>query len=229
MISCFATGNPIGPVYRGELQVRGLGMKVEVYDSVGKSLRGQAGELVCTEPFPSMPICFWNDLEGERYRQAYFSYYPGVWRHGDWVELTEHDGLIIQGRSDSTLNPGGVRIGTAEICRQVEELEEVLESMAVGQHWENDIRIVLFVKLRDNLQLTKDLENRIQQHIRQNTTAHHVPKKILQVPDIPRTMSGKISETTVQRMIDGKPVENREALANPEVLELFKNLPQLDE
>ena len=178
MISCFATGNPIGPVYRGELQVRGLGMKVEVYDSVGKSLRGQAGELVCTEPFPSMPICFWNDLEGERYRQAYFSYYPGVWRHGDWVELTEHDGLIIHGRSDSTLNPGGVRIGTAEICRQVEELEEVLESMAVGQHWENDIRIVLFVKLRDNLQLTKDLENRIQQHIRQNTTAHHVPKKM---------------------------------------------------
>ena len=176
-----------------------------------------------------MPICFWNDLEGERYRQAYFSYYPGVWRHGDWVELTEHDGLIIHGRSDSTLNPGGVRIGTAEICRQVEELEEVLESMAVGQHWENDIRIVLFVKLRDNLQLTKDLENRIQQHIRQNTTAHHVPKKILQVPDIPRTMSGKISETAVQRMIDGKPVENREALANPEVLELFKNLPQLDE
>lgn len=229
LISCFATGNPIGTVCRGELQVRGLGMKVEVYDSVGKLLRGQAGELVCTEPFPSMPVCFWNDLDGEKYRQAYFSYYPGVWRHGDWVELTEHDGLIIHGRSDSTLNPGGVRIGTAEICRQVEELEEVLESMAVGQHWENDIRIVLFVKLRDNLQLTKDFENRIQEHIRQNTTAHHVPKKILQVPDIPRTMSGKISETAVQRMIDGKPVENREALANPEVLELFKNLPQLDE
>ncbi len=229
LISCFATGNPIGPVYRGELQVRGLGMKVEVYDPVGKLLRGQVGELVCTEPFPSMPVCFWNDPDGEKYHQAYFSYYPGVWRHGDWVELTEHDGLIIHGRSDSTLNPGGVRIGTAEICRQVEELEEVLESMAVGQHWENDIRIVLFVKLRDNLQLTKDLKNRIQQHIRQNTTAHHVPKKILQVPDLPRTMSGKISETAVQRMIDGKPVENREALANPEVLEFFKNLPQLDE
>ncbi|MGH8115539.1 MAG: acetoacetate--CoA ligase, partial [Rhodanobacteraceae bacterium] len=190
IISCFALGNPLLPVYRGELQCRGLGMKVEILDESGQPVREQPGELACAAPFPSMPVKFWNDPEGEKYQAAYFSKVPGTWCHGDLAELTRHDGIIIYGRSDATLNPGGVRIGTAEIYRQVEQLPEVLESVAVGQHWEGDERIVLFVRLRNGLQLDDALRDRIRRQIRANTTSRHVPAKILEVADIPRTISG---------------------------------------
>jgi acetoacetyl-CoA synthetase len=229
IISCFALGNPIGPVYAGEIQTRGLGMKVEIFNDAGKAVRGEKGELVCTLPFPSMPIGFWDDPAGKKYRAAYFEHYPGVWRHGDWAELTEHDGLIIHGRSDATLNPGGVRIGTAEIYRQVEQFEEVIESLVIGQNWDEDLRIVLFVKLRDGLSLSNDLQERIRKCIRENASPHHVPRKIIQVADIPRTISGKITELAVRDVIHGRPVKNRDALANPEALELFRNLPELRE
>jgi acetoacetyl-CoA synthetase len=229
IISCFALGNPIGPVYQGEIQTRGLGMKVEIFNDAGEPVRGEKGELVCTTPFPSMPVGFWNDPEGEKYRAAYFERYPGVWRHGDWAELTEHDGLIIHGRSDATLNPGGVRIGTAEIYRQVEQFEEVIESLVIGQDWRGDLRIVLFVRLRDGVSLSNELKDRIRTYIRENASPHHVPRKIVQVPDIPRTISGKITELAVREVIHGRPVKNRDALANPEALELFKDLPELRE
>lgn len=221
IISCFALGNPLLPVYAGELQCRGLGMKVEILDEDGKPVRGLPGELSCAAPFPSMPVAFWNDTDGEKYRAAYFSKVPGVWCHGDRAELTAHDGIIIYGRSDATLNPGGVRIGTAEIYRQVEQLPEVLESVAVGQHWQGDERIVLFVRLRDGLTLDDALRERIRKQIRDNTTPRHVPAKILQVPDIPRTVSGKISELAVRAAIHGEPVKNTDALANPQVLPHF--------
>jgi len=227
IIACFALGNPIGPVWRGELQCRGLGMAVEVYDESGRPLRGEKGELVCTAPFPSMPVGFWNDPDGAKYRAAYFERYPGVWWHGDYVELTFHDGLVFHGRSDAVLNPGGVRIGTAEIYRQVERLEEVVESLAIGQEWANDVRVVLFVRLREGLQLDDALENRIRSHIRENTTPRHVPARIVQVSDIPRTKSGKIVELAVRNVVHGRPVKNLEALANPEALDLFRDLPQL--
>jgi acetoacetyl-CoA synthetase len=227
IVSCFALGNPIGAVYRGELQTRGLGMKVEVYDENGQPVRRQKGELVCTAPFPSMPIYFWNDPSGEKYRSAYFDTYPNVWRHGDYVELSEHEGMIFYGRSDAVLNPGGVRIGTSEIYRQVEQLPEILESIVVGQQWEDDQRIVLFVKLKPGLTLDEALVERIKQQIRRNTTPRHVPKKVIQVADIPRTISGKIVELAVTDVIHGRPVKNRDALANPEALDLFANLPQL--
>jgi acetoacetyl-CoA synthetase len=228
IISCFALGVPTRPVWRGELQGRGLGMKVEVYDGNGRSVRGEAGELVCTAPFPSMPVAFWNDPTGEKYRAAYFDQFPNVWRHGDWAELTGHDGLIIYGRSDATLNPGGVRIGTAEIYRQVEQLPEVIESMAVGQDVPgDDVRIVLFVRLRAGLVLDETLREQIRRRIRDNASPHHVPKRIVQVADIPRTISGKISELAVRDVIHGRPVKNVEALANPEALELYRNLPEL--
>jgi acetoacetyl-CoA synthetase len=228
IISCFALGNPAGPVWRGELQVRGLGMKVEIFDEAGRSVRGEPGELVCTAPFPSMPVAFWNDPTGEKYRAAYFDRYANVWRHGDWAELTEHDGLIIYGRSDATLNPGGVRIGTAEIYRQVEELPEVIESIAVGQEVPGgDVRIVLFVRLRDGVALDEPLRERISRRIRENASPHHVPKRIIQVADIPRTISGKITELAVRDVIHGRPVKNTEALANPQALELFRDLPEL--
>jgi acetoacetyl-CoA synthetase len=234
LISCFALGNPIAPVWRGEIQTRGLAMKVEVYDDDGRAVRGQAGELVCTAPFPSMPIYFWNDPTREKYRSAYFDYFPGVWRHGDWAELTEHDGMVIYGRSDATLNPGGVRIGTAEIYRQVEQLPEVLESLVIGQNVPyadgqpgHDVRIVLFVRLVEGEILTEVLRERIRSQIRQNASPHHVPKKIVQVADIPRTISGKITELAVRDVVHGRPVKNRDALANPEALELFRDLPEL--
>ncbi|HYC48928.1 MAG TPA: acetoacetate--CoA ligase [Burkholderiales bacterium] len=227
IISCFALGNPIGPVWRGEIQCRGLGMKVEVFDDDGRPVRRQKGELVCTAPFPSMPVGFWNDLDGARYRAAYFERFPGVWHHGDYVELTQHDGLVIYGRSDAVLNPGGVRIGTAEIYRQVEQLDEVVESLAIGQDWANDVRVVLFVRLREGLTLDDALAERIRRRIRENATPRHVPARVVQVADIPRTKSGKIVELAVRNVVHGQAVKNVEALANPEALELFRNRPEL--
>jgi acetoacetyl-CoA synthetase len=227
IISCFALGNPIAPVWRGELQTRGLGMAVEVFDEQGRAVRERDGELVCTRPFPSMPVAFWNDPGCAKYRAAYFDQYPGVWRHGDWARLTEHDGLVITGRSDATLNPGGVRIGTAEIYRQVEQLPEVVESLVVGQEWEGDVRVVLFVRLREGVALDQPLENRIRRRIREQASPHHVPRRIVAVSDIPRTISGKITELAVREVIHGRPVSNTEALANPAALDLFRGLPQL--
>jgi acetoacetyl-CoA synthetase len=227
IVSCFALGNPTAPVWRGELQTRGLGMSVQVYDEAGQPIRDREGELVCTRPFPSMPVGFWGDPDGSKYRAAYFEHYPGVWRHGDWARLTEHDGLIILGRSDATLNPGGVRIGTAEIYRQVEQMPEVLESLVVGQEWEGDVRIVLFVRLREGVSLTDDLVSRIKSRIREYASPHHVPRKLVQVSDIPRTISGKITELAVRDVIHGRPVLNRDALANPAALDLFRDLPAL--
>jgi acetoacetyl-CoA synthetase len=227
IISCFALGNPVGPVWRGELQTRGLGMAVEVFDARGRPTRDQEGELVCTRPFPSMPVAFWDDPNGSRYRAAYFEGYPGVWRHGDWARLTEHDGLIILGRSDATLNPGGVRIGTAEIYRQVEQLPEIVESVVIGQEWQGDVRIVLFVRLRDGATLDDGLQARIRAGIREHTSPHHVPRKILQVADIPRTISGKITELAVRDVVHGRPVKNVDALANPAALDLFRDLDAL--
>ena len=227
IISCFVLGNPIGPVWRGEIQARGLGMAVEVWDEEGRSRRGQKGELVCTLPFPSMPIGFWDDDDGKRYRAAYFDKYPNVWCHGDYIELTEHDGVIVYGRSDATLNPGGVRIGTAEIYRQVEQLPEVEESLVIDQEWQGDTRIVLFVRLRPGLTLDDPLVQKIKTQIRTNTTPRHVPAKILQIADIPRTKNGKIVELAVRNIVHNRPVKNREALANPEALDLYKNLLEL--
>ena len=227
LISCFALGNPIAPVYRGELQTRGLGMKVEVFDEAGSPLTGEKGELVCTGPFPSMPIEFWNDPGGEKYHRAYFDHYPGVWRHGDWAELTERGGMIIHGRSDATLNPGGVRIGTAEIYQQVEQNDEVVESLVIGQDFQSDTRIVLFVRLREGLELDDELRSRLRSQIKLGASPYHVPKKIVQVADIPRTLSGKITELAVRELVHGRPVKNADALANPEALELFRDLPEL--
>ncbi len=229
IVSCFALGSPVLPVYRGELQCRGLGMAVEVYDDDGRPVTRGKGDLVCTRPFPAMPIGFWNDPGGERYRDAYFSRFPGVWCHGDYVELTPHDGLIIHGRSDAVLNPGGVRIGTAEIYRQAEQIEEVLESIVIGQSWQGDVRVVLFVRLRDGLQLDDDLRRRICAQIRRGASPRHVPAKVIQVADIPRTKSGKLVELAVRSIVHGEPVKNREALANPAALEHFRDLPALRE
>ncbi len=221
IISCFALGNPLLPVYRGELQCRGLGMAVEALDDEGKPVRGEPGELSCLKPFPSMPVGFWNDPDGEKYRKAYFDKIPNVWSHGDYVEITERGGVIIYGRSDATLNPGGVRIGTAEIYRQVEQVPEVLESVAVGQQWQGDERVVLFVRLREGITLDDELRERITRQIRVNTTPRHVPAVILQVNDIPRTISGKISEIAVREVIHGRAVKNTDALANPDSLSQF--------
>ncbi|HEY1773876.1 MAG TPA: acetoacetate--CoA ligase [Gammaproteobacteria bacterium] len=227
IISCFALGNPTLPVYAGELQCRGLGMAVEIWDEDGKLLRGQPGELVCVKPFPSMPVFFWNDAAGKKYHEAYFEQYPNVWRHGDWAALTEHGGLIIYGRSDATLNPGGVRIGTAEIYRQVEKLPEIVESLVVGQDWEDDVRVILFVRLREGAALDDALRDRIRKTIRSETTPRHVPAKIIAVPDIPRTISGKITELAVRNVIHGRPVKNTDALANPQALEHYRDLAEL--
>jgi acetoacetyl-CoA synthetase len=206
----------------------GLGMAVDVFDEEGRPAGiGVAGELVCTRPFPSMPVGFWNDPDGSRYRAAYFERYPGVWHHGDFATRTAHGGFAIHGRSDATLNPGGVRIGTAEIYRQVEGLDEVLESLVIGQPWEGDLRVVLFVRLREGAVLDEALRERIRRRIRDNTTPRHVPARIVQVADIPRTRSGKIVELAVRDLVAGRPVKNREALANPEALELFRNLAEL--
>jgi acetoacetyl-CoA synthetase len=227
ILGCFALGNPALPVWRGELQCQALGLRVEVFDEQGQPLRRGKGELVCTAPFPSMPIGFWNDADGAKYHAAYFARFPGVWCHGDWVEWTEHGGLVIHGRSDAVLNPGGVRIGTAEIYRQVEALDEVIESVVIGQDWQGDVRIVLFVRLREGVVLDAALQERIRRQIREHTTPRHVPAKILAVSDIPRTRSGKIVELAVRHVVHGRPVQNREALANPEALDLFRNLADL--
>jgi acetoacetyl-CoA synthetase len=229
IVGCFALGNPAAPVWRGELQARSLGLAVDVFDEQGRPLRGEKGELVCTKPFPSMPVGFWNDPDGRKYHDAYFAVYPHVWRHGDYCEITEHDGLIIYGRSDATLNPGGVRIGTAEIYRQVEQIDEVVESLVVGQHVGHDERIVLFVRLRDGIVLDDGLRDRIKRRIRETTTPRHVPARVVQVPEIPRTKSGKIVELAVRDVIHGREVKNREALANPEALEYFRNRTELED
>ncbi|MCH7889413.1 MAG: acetoacetate--CoA ligase [Proteobacteria bacterium] len=227
IMGCFALGNPAAPVWRGELQTRALGMKVEVFDDDGRALKREKGELVCTKPFPSMPIGFWNDPGDARYRAAYFERFPGVWCHGDYVEITGHDGLIIHGRSDAVLNPGGVRIGTAEIYRQVEKIDEVVEAICVGQNWEGDVRVVLFVVLRPGLELDNGLIERIRREVRAGASPRHVPAKIIQVADIPRTISGKIVELAVRDVIHGRPVGNTDALANPEALDFYKDLPEL--
>ena len=225
---CFAAGNPVLPVYRGEAQCLALGMKVEVYDESARALPpGEKGELVCTAAFPSMPIGFWKDPNGSRYRAAYFDRFPGVWHHGDWVELRPSGGMTLYGRSDAVLNPGGVRIGTAEIYRPVEQLDEVVEAIAIGQDWDADVRVVLFVRLRDGLQLTPELEARLRAAIRAHATPRHVPARIAQVRDIPRTKSGKIVELAVRAIVHGDPVKNLEALANPEALEHFRNRDEL--
>jgi acetoacetyl-CoA synthetase len=227
IISCFALGNPMGPVYVGELQCRGLGMKVEAYNGEGKPCFQEKGELVCTASAPSMPICFWNDTDGKKYRNAYFELYPGVWSHGDYIEITENGGVIIYGRSDATLNPGGVRIGTAEIYRQVESIPEVMDSLVIGQEWDNDVRVILFVKLRENLPLTDILIKKIKDTIRRNTTPRHVPAKIIAIPDIPYTISGKKVELAVRNIIHNQEVKNKDALANPETLDYYKDLAEL--
>jgi acetoacetyl-CoA synthetase len=227
IIACFVAGNPIGPVWRGEIQARCLGMAVDVFDDEGRPVRGQKGELVCTRPFPSMPLGFWNDPDGARYRAAYFERFPGSWCQGDFAEITAHDGVIIYGRSDATLNPGGVRIGTAEIYRQVEQLPEVEESLVIGQDWQGDVRVVLFVKLRDGLELDEALVKRIKTRIREGASPRHVPAKVLRVTDIPRTKSGKIVELAVRDVVHGREVKNKEALANPEALEQYRDRPEL--
>lgn len=228
LISCFALGNPLLPVRRGELQSRGLGMAVEIYGENGEPQTvGTRGELVCTRPFPSMPVGFWNDPDGSRYRAAYFERFPGVWTHGDDAELTPAGGMIIYGRSDAILNPGGVRIGTAEIYRQVEKLDEVIESIAIGQQWEDDVRVVLFVVLRPGLELTETLEDNIRDVIRTNASPRHVPAKILAVPDIPRTRSGKLVELAVRATVHGESINNTDAIANPESLDYFRNRSEL--
>jgi len=227
IVSCFVLGNPNAPVWPGEIQAAGLGMAVSVWDEAGRPVRGEKGELVCTRPFPSAPLGFWDDATGERYLDAYFRRYPGVWTHGDFAEWTEHDGFVIHGRSDAVLNPGGVRIGTAEIYRVLERIEPVTDAICVGQDWSGDVRVVLFVVLRAGLTLDAALEDRIRTAIRTQATPRHVPAVILQVADIPRTISGKIVELAVRDVIHGRPVVNVSALANPEALDHFRNLPSL--
>ena len=227
IISCFALGNPILPVYRGELQCLGLGMAVDIFDDQQQSLRQEKGELVCTQPFPSCPIKFWQDPDNKKFQQAYFNQFEHIWAHGDYGEITVNGGLIIHGRSDAVLNPGGVRIGTAEIYRQVEQLDQVTESIAIGQQWQDDVRVVLFVILQSGLQLNAELERLIRQQIRSHTTPRHVPAKIIQVADIPRTISGKIVELAVRKIVHNEVVKNTDALKNPAALDLYKNLPDL--
>jgi acetoacetyl-CoA synthetase len=228
IVSCFAGGCPTLPVYRGEIQCLGLGMAVEIKRDDGSTAEvNETGELCCVKSFPSMPVCFWGDDEGSRYHAAYFEHYPNIWAHGDFAEITEHGGLVIFGRSDATLNPGGVRIGTAEIYRQVESLDEVLESICIGQDWDDDVRVVLFVRLRENMILDEDLQDRIRKVVRNNATPRHVPARIIQVSDIPRTISGKIVELAVRNIVHGLAVKNVDALANPGALELYRDLAEL--
>ena len=226
---CFALGNPMGPVYSGELQCRGLGMKVFAYDENAKPVVGQTGELVCTAPFPSMPIYFWNDPDGSKYRAAYFEDYPGIWTHGDFIMVTERGGVIMFGRSDATLNPGGVRIGTAEIYRRLEPMEEIEDSVVVGQSFNNDVRVVLFVKMANGYELTDELADRIRKDIRTHASPRHMPAKIVETPDIPYTLNMKKVELAVKKVIEGKEVKNKDALKNPESLDYFQNIPELAE
>jgi len=229
IISCFAAGNPLLPVRRGELQCLALGMAVEIFNSEGRPVMQENGELVCTRPFPSMPVRFWNDPDDRKYHAAYFERFPGVWAHGDYAEITASGGMIIHGRSDAVLNPGGVRIGTAEIYRQVEKLDEIVESIAIGQNWDDDVRVVLFVVLRPGIGLDESLRKRICKVIRDNTTPRHVPAKIIAVPEIPRTISGKIVELAVRSVVHGEKVKNTDALANPDALRHFADIPELRE
>ena len=224
---CFALGNPIGPVYSGEIQCRGLGMKVFAFDDNGQPVIGRQGELVCTAPFPSMPIYFWNDEDNSRYQSAYFEDFPGVWAHGDYIEITEHGGLVMYGRSDATLNPGGVRIGTSEIYRRLEQINEIEDSVVVGQNWNNDVRVILFVKTKAEVELTDALKDKIKADIRVNASPRHVPAKIISVPDIPYTLNMKKVELAVKKVIHGQEVTNKDALKNPESLDLFKNIEDL--
>jgi acetoacetyl-CoA synthetase len=227
IVSCFVLGNPLKPVWRGEIQGPGLGMAVDVVDQSGKPLKSGKGELVCTRPFPSMPIGFWNDPDGRKYHSAYFDRFPGIWHHGDFAEWTGHGGMIIHGRSDATLNPGGVRIGTAEIYRQVEQLDDIQESIVIGQDWEGDVRVVLFVILSPGAVLDDRLRDTIRKRVRQGASPRHVPAVILDVADIPRTKSGKITELAVRDVVHGREVKNIEALANPEALDNFRDRPEL--
>jgi len=227
IISCFVLGNPDLPVYAGEIQCKGLGMAVEIFNDRGESVVGEKGELVCTRPFPSAPLGFWNDAEGARYHRAYFSRFDNVWAHGDYGEITDRGTVIIYGRSDAVLNPGGVRIGTAEIYRQVETVTEIIDSVVVGQQWEDDERVILFVVVRDQADLTSELEQRLRQTIREHATPRHVPARIIAVADVPKTMSGKVSELAVKHVIHGRAVENTEALANPEALQYFEEARRL--
>ncbi|MFN4141956.1 acetoacetate--CoA ligase [Aestuariivirga sp.] len=224
---CFVGGNPLSPVWRGEIQGPMLGMAVDVYDEAGEPVRNEKGELVCVKPFPSMPVMFWNDADGSKYHNAYFARFPNIWCHGDFAEITPHGGMIIHGRSDATLNPGGVRIGTAEIYAQVEQVPEVIEALAIGQDWDNDVRVVLFVRLRPGAVLDEALGQRIRKQIREGASPRHVPAKIVAVADIPRTKSGKITELAVRDVVHGRAVKNKEALANPEALDLYKDLLEL--
>ena len=228
ILSCFVLGNPTLPVWEGQIQCRGLGMAVEIWDEQGRSVTEQKGELVCVKPFPSAPIYFWNDPENKKYLSAYFQTYANIWAHGDYGEITAQNGVIIHGRSDAVLNPGGVRIGTAEIYRQVEKLDEVVDSICIGQYWDDDVRVVLFVVLRQGLSLDDKLIGKIRSNIRSETTPRHVPAKVIAVTDIPRTISGKIVELAVRKVVHGQAVNNMDALANPEALELFKDLPELE-
>jgi acetoacetyl-CoA synthetase len=219
----------MGPVYAGELQCRALAMNVHAFDEEGRSVTNQQGELVCTSPFPSMPIYFWDDEDGSKYHQAYFNVYPGIWRHGDFIEINDRGGVVIYGRSDATLNPGGVRIGTAEIYRQVDQLAEVQDCVVVGQKWQKDVRVVLFVKLAEGARLDETLRQKIRQNIRANTSPRHVPAKIIAVPDIPYTLNMKKVELAVKKTIEGRPVLNKDALRNPESLDFYKDLKELQE
>ncbi|MBO3758923.1 acetoacetate--CoA ligase [Ciceribacter sp. L1K22] len=227
IVSCFVLGNPLKPVWRGEIQGPGLGLAVDVWDDEGQPVRGEKGELVCSKAFPSMPVMFWNDPDGAKYRAAYFERFDNVWCHGDFAEWTEHGGLVIHGRSDATLNPGGVRIGTAEIYNQVEQLPEIAEALCIGQDWDDDVRVVLFVRLAADVTFTDELAGAIKTKIRTGASPRHVPARIVPVADIPRTKSGKIVELAVREVVHGRPVKNKEALANPEALELFRDLPEL--
>lgn len=229
IISCFMLGNPVLPVYPGELQCRGLGMKVEAFNEKGESVIEEKGELVCSKPFPSMPVYFWNDPMKEKYKAAYFGYFPGVWRHGDFIKITENGGVIIYGRSDATLNPGGVRIGTAEIYRIVETMDEITDSIVVGQYLKNDIRIILFVVLKEGTDLSKELSEKIKSKISSSATPRHVPARILQIQEVPRTISGKKVEIAITRIINGEKAENRDALINPDSLNQFTNLEELQQ
>jgi len=226
---CFALGNPMGPVYAGELQCRGLAMDVHAFDETGRPVIDQQGELVCCKPFPSMPIYFWDDPDGQKYHNAYFDVYPGIWRHGDFVIVTKRGGVVMLGRSDATLNPGGVRIGTAEIYRQLEQMEEIEDSVVVGQNWKNDLRVILFVQLASGYDLTDELKAKIRQTIRTNASPRHVPAKILSIPAVPYTLNMKKVELAVKKIIEGKPVLNKDALSNPEALDYYADLKELQE
>lgn len=224
---CFALGNPMGPVYTGELQCRGLGMAVYAYDDSGNPVVDQQAELVCTAPFPSMPIYFWGDEDGSKYHSAYFDQFPGIWTHGDFIKVTPRGGVIMFGRSDTTLNPGGVRIGTAEIYRRLDAMPELEDSVVVGQSWNNDVRVILFVKLADGYELNEELAAKIRADIRANASPRHVPAKIIPCPDVPYTLNMKKVELAVKKVIEGKEVKNKDALKNPEALDYFADLPEL--